>query len=106
MGSDIDHSGTVEVDERFAYTGSFKARNRLYIAISATDDEVIPSYQVIHDPYGSPVEVLSLAAGTVNISGLQRRSDDRSCAASPTPTASPPRPCSPWSSRTTTWCLR
>ncbi len=69
VGSDIDHSGTVEADEQFPYTGSFKARYRMYVAITATDNEPIASYQVIRDPYGSPVEVLSAASGTLDITG-------------------------------------
>ena len=69
VGSDIDQSGTVEVDEQFAYSGAFKARYRLYLAISAADDQPLSSYQVIRDPYGTPQVILSAASGTIDVTG-------------------------------------
>jgi hypothetical protein len=69
VGSDIDQSGTVEVDEQFAYSGAFKARYRLYVAISATDDEPIASYEVIRNPYTTPQVILTAASGTIDITG-------------------------------------
>ncbi len=69
VGSDIDESGTVEADERFVYDAACKTRNRLYIEITATDDDAIADYEVIRDPYGTPVEVLSSALGTIDVSG-------------------------------------
>jgi hypothetical protein len=68
VGSDIDQSGTVEGDEQFTYTGAFKARYRLYVAIDATDNQPIAGYEVIYDPpSGPPQVVLSAASGTLNI---------------------------------------
>jgi hypothetical protein len=80
VGSDIDQSGTVEGDEQFDYTGAFKARYRLYIEISATDNQPIPSYEVLYDPpSGPPVTVLSAASGTLDITGYEEGSGTLLC---------------------------
>jgi large repetitive protein len=69
VGSDVDQSGVVEADERFTYTASFKARNRLYIGINATDDQPIAGYEVIRDPSGSAQVVSTAATSTIDVSG-------------------------------------
>jgi len=73
VGSDVDNNGTVEVDERFTYTGPFTARSRLYIEIDATDNDTLLStnYEVSHE--GLPE--FNDSSGTIDITQLAGYSD-------------------------------
>jgi hypothetical protein len=76
VGSDVDHSDTVEVggleDETFAYTGPFTARNRLYIEIDATDNDTLLStnFEVFHGALE-----FNDSSGTIDITQLPEYSD-------------------------------
>ena len=64
VGSDIDVNDTVDFDEKFTYSGSFSARNRLYIEINASDNQALTDYRVYH-PAAAGTEVLSSSSGTL-----------------------------------------
>jgi hypothetical protein len=72
VGSDVDHSNSVETDERFDYTEPFSARNRLYIEIVATDNEALPSssYEVFHGALE-----FNDSSGTIDITQLPEYGD-------------------------------
>jgi len=49
VGTDLDWSGVVDAGKRFTYSGSFNAQNRLYISISANDDDFANlNYSIYH----------------------------------------------------------
>jgi hypothetical protein len=76
VGSDVDHSDAVEVDEQFTYTGSFTAVNRLYIEIDATDNDTLEStnFEVFHDNGGLELE-FNDSSGTIDITVTPEYSD-------------------------------
>lgn len=64
VGYDIDKDNSVSSAERFAYTGSFKASNRLYYNITGSDNGSIISYQV----FKGENLIASNESGTIDIS--------------------------------------
>ncbi len=76
VGSDVDMSNLVEGDEQFLYTEAFTARNRLFIQINATDDD-LPGlvYEVYHDPSGFNTKELGAASGQFPITASPEYDD-------------------------------
>ncbi len=70
-GTDLNYSDVVEAWEQFTYTGSFNARNRLYLQINATGGNGTLNYAVLEGATpvaGAPSGTNN--SGTVNISAL------------------------------------
>ena len=68
VGYDLDNNGTVEGGEIFSYGGIFKARNRLYFEIDATDGGGIVDYAVYEGTDTSGTEVVAAQSGQFDIS--------------------------------------